>query len=120
MDIATVDELLSTTRAVRKRLDTTRPVARGVILECLHLALQAPTASNEQNWRWLVVTDADKRAAIAELYRQVGAAYLATAAQQAADPQTRRVYQSALALTDILADVPVHVIACIEGRVADG
>lgn len=117
MDIETVDELLSTTRAVRKRLDLTRPVEREVILECLQLAMQAPTASNEQSWRWMVVTDADKRAAIAEIYRSVGEEYLAHAATTASDPQTRRVYESAHALTAILADVPVHVIPCIQGRI---
>jgi len=68
MDIATVDELLSTTRAVRKRLDLTRPVGREVIVECIQLAMQAPTGSNAQDWRWLVITDADKRAAIADIY----------------------------------------------------
>jgi nitroreductase len=116
MDIESVDELLSTTRAVRKRLDLTRPVGRDVILKCLELAVQAPTAGNEQNWRWLVITDADKRAAIADIYRSIGADYLAHAATTTLDPQTRRVYESALALTGILADVPVHVIPCIERR----
>jgi len=78
--------------------------------------MQAPTASNEQDWRWLVVTDADKRAAIAEIYRSIGAEYLAHAATTTSDPQTRRVYQSALGLTDTLAKVPVHVIPCLESR----
>lgn len=117
MDIATVDELLSTTRSVRKRLDLTRPVGRDVILECIRLAMQAPTASNAQDWRWLVVTDPEKRAAIAEIYRGIGAQYLAQAADTATDPQTRRVYQSARTLTDILARVPVHVIPCLTQRI---
>jgi nitroreductase len=116
VDISAVDELLSTTRAVRRRLDLTRPVDRDVILECLQLAMQAPTASNAQDWRWLVITDADKRAAIAEIYRSIGAEYLVQAATTASDPQTRRVYQGALALTETLAKVPVHVIPCLEGR----
>jgi nitroreductase len=116
VDIGSIDEVLSTTRAVRRRLDLTRPVEREVILECLQLAMQAPTASNEQNWRWMVITDADKRAAIAEIYRSVGQEHLAKAADTASDPQTRRVYESANALTGILADVPVHVIPCIERR----
>src|SRR3954470_4024743 len=116
MDIASVDELLSTTRSVRKRLDLSRPVPREVILECLQLAVQAPTSANDQNWRWVVVTDADKRARIAEIYRSVGEDYLARAAQATADPQTRRVYESAYALTGILDQVPVHVIPCIERR----
>ena len=114
VDIEAVDELLSTTRAVRRRLDLDRPVGRGVILECLQLAMQAPTASNDQNWRWMVVTDADKRSAIAEIYRGVGEEYLAKVAGAESDPQTRRVYESALGLSRILADVPVHVIPCIE------
>ena len=117
MDIATVDELLSTTRAVRKRLDLERPVGREVILECIQLAMQAPTASNTQDWRWLVITDADKRAAIAEIYSSIGAQYLAYAADNATDPQTQRVYQSAMSLTTTLAKVPVHVIPCLEQRI---
>jgi nitroreductase len=117
MDIATVDELLSTTRSVRKRLDLTRPVSREVILECIRLAMQAPTASNAQDWRWLVITDADKRAAIAQIYKSIGADYLAFAAKDASDPQTQRVYASALSLTDTLAQVPVHVIPCLDNRI---
>jgi nitroreductase len=113
MDIATVDELLTTTRAVRKRLDLTRPVSREVILECVRLAMQAPTASNAQDWRWLVITDADKRAAIADIYGSIGAEYLAQAAADASDPQTQRVYRSAAGLTKTLAQVPVHVIPCL-------
>jgi len=116
-DIATVDALLSTTRSVRKRLDLTRPVGRDVILECIQLAMQAPTASNTQDWRWLVITDADKRAAIAEIYSSIGAQYLAYAAKSATDPQTQRVYQSAMSLTDTLAQVPVHVIPCLTQRI---
>ncbi|HTY34077.1 nitroreductase family protein [Mycobacterium sp.] len=117
MDIASVDELLTTTRAVRKRLDLNRPVGREVILECIRLAMQAPTASNAQDWRWLVITDADKRAAIADIYRSVGAEYLGHAAREASNPQTRRVYSGALALTETLARVPVHVIPCLDNRI---
>ncbi len=117
MDIATVDELLTTTRAVRKRLDLNRPVEREVILECIRLAMQAPTASNTQDWRWIIVTDPDKRAAIAEIYNSIGAQYLAMAAESAEDPQTKRVYESAMSLSGTLAQVPVHVIPCIEQRI---
>jgi nitroreductase len=117
VDLASVDELLTTTRSVRKRLDLTRPVSRQVILECIQLAMQAPTASNAQDWRWLVITDADKRAAIADIYRSIGAEYLASAAKDASDPQTQRVYASAFSLTDTLGQVPVHVIPCLENRI---
>jgi nitroreductase len=116
VDIASVDELLTTTRSVRKRLDLTKPVGREVILECIRLAMQAPTASNAQDWRWMVVTDPDKRAAIADIYRSIGEQYLAHAVETASDPQTRRVYASAMSLTDTLAQVPVHVIPCLDRR----
>jgi nitroreductase len=111
------DEVLSTTRAVRRRLDLDRPVEREVILECLRLAVQAPTASNTQDWRWIVVTDAERRAQLAELYRSVGLAYLSMAAEQHPEGQTHRVYESALHLAGILERVPVHVIPCIAQRI---
>ena len=65
-----VDEVLATTRAVRKRLDFDKPVEPEVIKECLEAALQSPTGSNSQSWQWLVVTDSDQRAALAKLYQQ--------------------------------------------------
>jgi nitroreductase len=115
-DISETDRLLSTTRAVRKRLDLSRPVEPSAVLECLRLAVQAPTGSNSQSWRFVVVTDAAKRAELARMYREGGADYLRSAAGREADAQTKRVYDSALYLTDILGQVPVHVIPCIEGR----
>jgi nitroreductase len=117
IDTAATDHLLSTTRAVRRRLDLDRPVDKSVILDCLRLAVQAPTAGNAQTWRWVMVTDPDKKAELARIYMEAGGAYLKTAAANAADPQTRRVYESAVYLSEILGRVPVHVIPCIEGRV---
>ncbi len=116
-DLAETDRLLRTTRAVRRRLDLDRPVDPSIIHDCLRLAVQAPTASNSQTWRWMVVTDAGKRHEIARLYAAVGADYLRSAAADTTDPQTRRVYESAVALTDILERVPVHVIPCVQGPV---
>lgn len=118
-DIAMTDELLATTRAVRKRLDLTRPVPRSVIEQCLDLAVQAPTGSNSQTWRWVVVDDADKRRALAEIYRKGADAYLSqagAAAEQRGDAQTRRVFSSAIYLAEHLHEVPVHVIPCVQGR----
>jgi hypothetical protein len=62
LDVASVDYVLATTRAVRRRLDLERPVPRQLILDCLDLAQQAPTGGNSQNWRWLVITDPATRA----------------------------------------------------------
>jgi nitroreductase len=62
-DLNETDRLLSTTRAVRRRLDLERPVERKVILDCIRLSQQAPTASNTQQWRWMVVMDPEKRRA---------------------------------------------------------
>ncbi len=112
LDLETVDHLLSTTRAVRKRLDLDRPVPPEVIEECLRLATQAPTGSNRQGWHWLVVTDADKRAALAEMYRQGFGPYMDRAGQGA--QELSRVGESALWLAERLEHVPVHVIPCVE------
>lgn len=120
MDTEVTDELLSTTRAVRKRLDLERPVERDVVLGCLRLAVQAPTGSNRQTWRWLVVTDAEKKRRLAELYRAGGEDYLRMSRAKATDPQTIRVYESALHLVDTLHRVPVLVIPCILGRPPEG
>jgi nitroreductase len=110
LDRATVDHLLSTTRAVRKRLDLTRPVPSELIEECLRLAVQAPTGSNRQGWHWLVVTDAAKRAALADLYRRSFAPYIGERRRD----HVSRVADSAIYLADHLHEVPVHVIPCIE------
>jgi nitroreductase len=116
-DLAQTDLLLSTTRAVRKRLDLKRPVPRPVILDCIRLSQQAPTGSNSQGWRWLAVYDAAKRRRLSELYRKAGETYLSSQAQLTTlDPQTQRVYRSAMYLLERMADVPVHVIPCIAGR----
>ena len=115
-DIPMTDALLSTTRAVRKRLDLERPVPRAIIDECLELAVQAPTGSNSQTWRWVVVEDTGKRQALADLYRKGAEAYLSGALELAGDAQTRRVFDSAMYLMERLQDVPVHVIPCVAGR----
>ncbi|HKA94018.1 MAG TPA: nitroreductase family protein [Acidimicrobiia bacterium] len=111
LDRRTVDHLLSTTRSVRKRLDLDRPVPPDVIEECLRLAIQAPTGSNRQGWHFVVVTDADKRAALADMYRDGAGDYLDRA--RAGSGSLSRTGDSALWLTERLERVPVHVIPCI-------
>ncbi|HUZ09771.1 MAG TPA: nitroreductase family protein [Acidimicrobiales bacterium] len=116
-DLAETDRLLSTTRAVRKRLDLGRPVEPEVLLDCIRLSQQAPTGSNNQGWRWMIVTDPGKRAALAELYRAGGAAYLERQRQTIdAESQIGRVMDSATWLAQNIEHVPVHVIPCIKGR----
>lgn len=121
LDTVTTDHLLSTTRAVRKRLDLERPVEREVLVECLNLAMQAPTGSNRQHWRWVVVTEPATRAALADLYRRGAGGYLETALEQAraaGDPNAR-VFDSAHYLLEHMHEVPVHVVPCLELRFPD-
>jgi nitroreductase len=113
----TPDELLSTTRAVRKRLDLERPVERETLEECLRLAQQAPTGSYAQNWHFVVVTDPDLRAGLAELWRSGGEKYLSQIGTPEEIPgMIGRVLGGVFHLRDHLHEVPVHVIPCIEGR----
>jgi len=125
MDLATVDKLLTSTRVVRKRLDFTRPVEKEVIEQCLEIAIQAPTGGNSQGWHFIVVTDADKRARIGELYRESFYIYARSSNEQAAtqgkgelyEKQQARVVKSAVYLAQHMAEAPVMVIPCINGRV---
>ncbi|BFU44857.1 nitroreductase family protein [Krasilnikovia sp. MM14-A1004] len=117
----TPDELLTTTRTVRKRLDLTRPVPVELVRECVEIALQAPSGSNEQSWHFMVVTDADKRAAVGEIYRQQVARYAESnrfAGRMFADRPERsrvqeRVGDSVLWLGEHMGQVPVLVIPCL-------
>ncbi len=113
-----VDEVLTTTRSVRKRLDLEKPVPRDVLLECLELALQAPTGSNAQGWQWVFVEDPEKKKAIADIYRHNATPYLDAPKPEfgdARDEQRPRVTDSAKYLNDHLHEVPVMLIPCLAG-----
>ena len=114
------DDVLTTTRSVRKRMDFTRPVEREVLEECLRIAQQAPTGSNRQGWQFVVVTDAEKRRAIADLYRKGWERYRSGGATTYDDPTRTatqaRVSDSAQYLADHFHEAPVFVIPCIMGR----
>jgi nitroreductase len=119
MDAQTV---LTTTRSVRKRLDFDRPVPRELLLECLEVAVQAPTGSNSQGWQFVIVTDAEKKRVIGDFYRESWHVYAGSGGPRYAkdDPrraQLPRIASSAQYLADRMHEVPVMVIPCIEGRV---
>ncbi|MEV4017952.1 nitroreductase family protein [Nonomuraea angiospora] len=115
------DQLLTTTRSVRKRLDLTRPVPLELVRECLEVALQAPSGGNRQGWHWMVVTDPELRKAIGSYYERSHQAYFESGSSARAlfqdDPvraaQQRRVGESSLYLAEHMGDVPVLVIGCI-------
>jgi nitroreductase len=115
----TLDELLTTTRSVRKRLDLEQPVPREVVMECLELALQAPTGSNAQGWQFVFVDDADTKKALADVYRTAATPYLEKPKPTYGDSRDERtplLVDSAKYLNDHLHEVPVMLIPCLEGR----
>jgi nitroreductase len=119
----TPDQVLTTTRSVRKRLNLTRSVEPELIRECLEIALQAPSGSNSQQWHFVVVTDPDKKLAVAELYRKSYNAYranrTATSSLSSDSPRAaiqKRVVNSSDYLAEHLHEVPVHLIPCLAGR----
>jgi nitroreductase len=120
------DELLSTTRAVRKRLDFDRDVPMSVIEECMGMAVQAPTGSNAQGWQFMFVTDQAKKDRIGELYAQVWEIYRTMpvaihklhrdSSDDALVSSQERSTSSAEYLAANLARAPVLLIPCVAGR----
>lgn len=116
------DEVLATTRSVRKRLDFDRPVEREIVMECLELALQAPTGSNRQGWQWVFVEDQEKKDALAAIYRERFAIYrsMPRATYEEGDTRAERmdaVVDSASYLAEHFERSPLMMIPCIKGRV---
>jgi nitroreductase len=121
----TPEEVLTTTRTVRRRLDLSRAVGREVVEDCLRIAFQAPNGSNVQSYRWVVVDDAATRARMAEVYRsaladQLGASDRARAAGARSayptGPAQERVSRSVTHLVEHLHEVPVLVVPTFTGR----
>lgn len=116
-----VDEVLTTTRAVRKRLDVTRPVPREIIEECLEIALQAPNGSNRNTWRWIVVDDPALVARLAEEYK-AAMGLLHTGAMPSPNPlgsgvpREDKILDSAYALVEKLDRMPAILIPLMPGR----
>jgi nitroreductase len=122
----TPDQVLATTRSVRKRLDFTRPVEPEIIRECLELAVQAPTGGNRQQWHFVVITDPGKRQEIGDIYRRGWSLYRASqqsvlerlAAHHPDRVQVQeRILDSADYLAEHMHEAPVLLIPCISGRV---
>ena len=124
MDLAACDRLLTSTRSVRKRLDYSRPIADSLIQECIDIAIQAPSGSNQQGWSFLVVKDAAKKKALADLYRKGFEIYAQLPrperdAEDLRSKQMGRVVDSAMYLAQTMEQAPVFLIPCIEGRFED-
>ena len=113
------DELLTSTRSVRKRLDFEKPVPREVLMECLDLALQAPTGSNAQGWQFMFIEDEAKKKALADIYRVAATPYLDMPAPERGDVRDEllgAVMNSAKFLNENFEKAPVLMIPCLEGR----
>src|SRR5246127_2002019 len=116
-----VDEVLTTTRSVRKRLDFDKPVSRELLMECLELALQAPTGSKSQGWQWVCVEDAEKKKAIGDVYLANARVYLSSPSAEYPEGDTRgermgKVKDSATYLAEHMHEAPVLMIPSIFGR----
>ncbi len=123
-DLDEVDRLLTTTRAVRKRLDLERPVPRDLVLDCIRISTQAPAGGNYQKWRWVIVDDPEKKAVVADAYQRSYAPYIemqrnAVEDKTPGDSTVAKIMSSSDYLAQILADVPVLAIPCSLGSPAD-
>jgi nitroreductase len=121
-DLAEIDRLLTTTKAVRYRLDLTRPVPREVLAECIRLSTYAPNASNAQEWRWIVVDDPDQRRAVGEQYRKMTVppvSQMLAAKLAMGDEVGAKISRSILYLAEHMAEVPALVIPCYDIEAAN-
>lgn len=123
------DDLLRTTRSVRKRLDFERPVAKEVLRECVETALQAPSGSNRWALQFVIVTDPERRRAIGdvyrdcyETYRSLDGVYIGSIDKGAPDrnEQQQRTTLSADHLGEHMGEAPALVAACAPARAEDG
>ncbi len=120
-DLASIDRLLTTTKAVRRRLDFERPVPRERVLECVRLGCYAPNASNAQEWRWVLVDDLDQRRRVAEVYREIlvpRVSQMLATKEAAGDVAGARISKSILYLADRMHEVPMLVIPCYDVEAA--
>lgn len=117
-DVAQIDEVLATTRAVRRRLDLDRPVEVQVLLDCIDIAEQAPTGGNLSSRRWVVVRDQAVKNELGQLYREAALGFLSGAAEglRGSGDRNEKVLASAAFLAEHLAEVPAIVIPTIIGR----
>jgi nitroreductase len=121
-DLDTVDRLLTTTKAVRRRLDLTRPVERELVLECIRLASYAPNASNGQDWKWVVIDDPTVRRRCGEQYRKLLVPSVSTMLRSKlaeGDEAGARISRSIIYLAEHMAEVPVLVFPCHDVEAAD-
>ena len=117
-----VDRLLTTTKAVRRRLDLTRPVPRELIVDCIRLAAYAPNASNGQEWKWVVVDDPELVRRCGEQYRKLTVPPVSTmlkSKQERGDEAGARISSSIIYLAERMHEVPVLVFPCYDIGAAD-
>src|SRR3954471_11122019 len=116
-DLTQIDRLLTTTKAVRRRLDLNRPVPRDVVLDCIRLAAYAPNASNGQEWKWVVVDDPALRAKVGEQYRKMTVppvSKMLEAKRAMGDDAGARISSSIIYLAEKMGEVPVLVLPCYD------
>jgi nitroreductase len=119
-DLSQTDRLLRTTRSVRKRLDFDRPVERDVVMDCLDIALQAPSGGNSQPWRWLVIDDRSVKSQLAAFYKKAHDPYIASNREAAEKAGTLEkmasIIDSSQYLADHIGEAPYLVIPCLLSR----
>ena len=118
IDTDAVDAALTTTRAVRLRLDLERPVPDEIVLDCIDVAEQAPTGGNQGSRRWIVVRDPAVKQELADLYMRVAGEWMVEARDATAGTghPNEKVMRSAAHLAEHLAEVPVLVVPTVLGR----
>jgi nitroreductase len=121
MDEIGLFEAIYSARALRRFKPD--PVPDEIITKILDAAIRAPTASNYQNWVFVVVKNPERRRRVAEVYRKVGDAIRpvianlfrgASAARTETDRRRRMLNDSVLYLFENMHVPPVLLVACLK------
>jgi nitroreductase len=113
-------DVVETTRSVRRRLDFDRPIEPELIERCIDAAVQAPTGMNREAWRFLVLTEAEPKARVAELYRSgfdgLANRFRDQLPPDLSDQKLPNERPTYVGLAENLHRMPALILVCSEGR----
>jgi len=89
-------------------------VPEPLLLQLIDAANQAPSGSNAQRARWVVVRDAQLKYKLAELNRRHAEPYIEPQRQNPADDKQKRMLDAVVWQMEHLHEIPALIVGCID------